>query len=272
MLREGGERIHNQAMIGAKARGMHKSYGSVDPLEWTRTTPWLALEDLDRSPALGDSLHLWWLPLDAGVAPGAEPRGAKRRLARQWLLRILGRYLGWAPEQIILATEAGGRPTLSMPDAPFEFNLSHSGERMLLAIGRWRCGVDVEWLGRTRDFPALARHVLGAAELEWFKALPASEQQRGFIRLWAAKEAALKALSRGTESLARVRFRVGAKGELEPVTLPDMAGDPSAWRVLEFTPEPGYQAALAGLAPTPDILGFRPVGAASAAIGNSDRG
>jgi 4'-phosphopantetheinyl transferase len=78
-------------------------------------------------------------------------RAAARRrwVAARWALReVLGRYLEREPATIELRFGERGKPLLADPAASLRFNLSHSGELALIAIGEGReVGVDVQLIG-----------------------------------------------------------------------------------------------------------------------------
>jgi 4'-phosphopantetheinyl transferase len=79
------------------------------------------------------------------------------------------------------------------------FNLSHSDDWALLA---WHpqqpVGVDIEWHLPLPDVDGLAVQQFTVAEQAWVRDAPAGEAREDrFYRLWAAKEAALKALGSG---------------------------------------------------------------------------
>lgn len=70
-------------------------------------------------------------------------------MAARWALRkVLGRYLERDPATIELRFGERGKPMLAKSDGSLHFNLSHSGELALIAIGEEReVGVDVQLLG-----------------------------------------------------------------------------------------------------------------------------
>jgi phosphopantetheinyl transferase len=109
-------------------------------------------------------LHIWHARLDAGEWPSAENLPAvereraaaihrddarRRWVAARWALReVLGRYHERDPAAIELRFGERGKPMLAESDASLCFNLSHSGELALIAIGEEReVGVDVQLLG-----------------------------------------------------------------------------------------------------------------------------
>jgi 4'-phosphopantetheinyl transferase len=127
-------------------------------------------------------------------------------VARSVLREILGERLACDPAQLGFATGAYGRPSLAAhPDV--SFNVSHSGERVLIALSTVRTvGVDIELANPSVDWrplidlvcaPEEARHILGA---------------RDFYRCWTAKEALLKAtgvgIGEGLKSIDLANARV----------------------------------------------------------------
>ncbi len=113
---------------------------------------------------------------------------------------ILAGYLGCRPEGVAIAPGLHGKPTLAGATGPcaFAFNLSHSGEEALLAVGRQRCiGVDIEQERPMTDLQILAGCVSSAQELAQFAALTPDRQLERFFRIWTCKEAAVKAIGAG---------------------------------------------------------------------------
>lgn len=162
--------------------------------------------------------------------------------ARAWL----GEVLGCAPEAVPLHRDAQGRPRLVGDAAGCDASWSHSGDRLLLAFGRGvGLGVDLE---RERPRPralALARRFFAPEEADWLAALPKQAREPAFVRLWCAKEAVLKAHGRGLAfGLQRLHFAeredVLFLADCDPAL--GAAGD---WQLHEWSPQPGYRAALA---------------------------
>jgi phosphopantetheinyl transferase len=86
-----------------------------------------------------------------------RPQARQRWIAARWALRrVLGRYLEREPAQIELHLGERGKPMLAEPETSLRFNLSHSGELAMIAIGEEReVGVDVQLLGsRPAEFYA----------------------------------------------------------------------------------------------------------------------
>ena len=174
-----------------------------------------------------------WQPHAAGVA--AEP------LARAWLAA----QLGVTPAALVLSRDGRGRPRLGEPHgAGHDCNWSHSGDGLLLALGRGvRVGADLERVRPRPRAQALAERYFTAPEARWLATRP--DRDRAFLRLWCAKEAVLKAHGHGLSfGLDRLRFEAH-RGALRLADCDAALGEPGAWSLRGFAPAPGYLAALA---------------------------
>ena len=88
---------------------------------------------------------------------------------------------------------AQGKPALLKPFAPLEFNLSHSGDCVLIAVTAGvHCGVDIERRRPIFKEQKLAEGLFSHREIEWL-----SRTENGFHRLWTMKEAIIKAIGHG---------------------------------------------------------------------------
>ncbi|SHG43492.1 4'-phosphopantetheinyl transferase family protein [Streptoalloteichus hindustanus] len=219
-----------------------------------------------------DECHVWWARPDAALAglvglfDEAERRRHDRflREADRWryvaghaLIRlVLAPLVGRRPAELAFSTVcrhcgAGhGKPRLT-PESGLDFSLSHSGDRVVLAVARGvELGVDVEELSR-RTEPELAEHVLSPAELSALDALPEDRRHAGFFTYWTRKEAVLKATGHG---LAIATRAVELSAPTEPPRLVRWsAAEPlnSPVTLHDLRPGPGHLAALAVLTDQP---------------------
>ena len=177
---------------------------------------------------------------------------------RAALRTVLGGYLGITPQQVELAYLPDGKPQLADPEmaAQLQFNLSHSGGWMLLALSRGvPLGVDIEIM-RPLDGQgwALAR-LFSAEEREWLAALPQARRDAAFITAWTMKEAVGKADGRGIRAQADTSALLGAwfgQTDAQPLRCGNLAG----YQIAQFNPAEGYCAALVLAAEQPAKLRF----------------
>src|SRR5690606_5394371 len=115
------------------------------------------------------------LPALAGHARRGRPAGGgSQRLAGTGGAGPPGRADGAAAvaPDWRLDAEDGGRPWLEGPDGQrLHASISHSGERLAVAVALRPIGVDIEVPRRERDLLALARHVFAPCEVEGLLAL-----------------------------------------------------------------------------------------------------
>jgi 4'-phosphopantetheinyl transferase len=206
---------------------------------------------LDPAPPTLARLERW---LDADERDRAArfvfARDARRFLiARGTLREILAAYLGATPDAVRFVYAAAGKPALAEPFTParVEFNVSHSGEIALYAIGSsGRLGVDVEQIRPLDELEALATRNFSAAEQRALFALPSAQRAAAFFACWTRKEAFIKALGDGLSyplEAFTVSFAAG-----EPARLLEVGGAPAAaarWTLVALDVGVGYAAAVA---------------------------
>jgi 4'-phosphopantetheinyl transferase len=124
---------------------------------------------------------------------------------RSALRIILGGYLRRDPAEIVFDYRLFGKPELACE--PLCFNVSHSGNRALIALSRHRLGVDLETiLDRRIDIAAMLPDVCHPTEVAALAA-QCETDSAPFYQLWTRKEAYCKAIGRGLQrSLQALRF------------------------------------------------------------------
>ena len=214
-----------------------------------------------------DDIHVWYAEADvspraiaaADALLGADERARAGRFVRTTdrarfvaahaMQRIvLGGYLGVGPDRLEFERGDHSKPKLAGDPAAcaLAFNLSHSGNRVLVAVsGGEAVGVDIEELRADIDVPALARLVFSPAELGALLEQTGEAQRTLFFRTWVRKEAVLKAIGLGFSAEPKdisVGYPyTGADGAL-PV---DTGGRPGTWGVRDV---PGLVGCLAAVA------------------------
>lgn len=133
----------------------------------------------------------------------------RQRLVRLCLRAELARQTQMAPEAFRFDYGPQGKPELRRQQGgPFAFNLSHSGDRLLLAVISGhddRCeynndlylGVDIERKRTNTDINAIYRHYFSAPEQAYLVSLDNVHKRDAFFDLWALKESYIKATGRG---------------------------------------------------------------------------
>lgn len=214
-------------------------------------------------------VHLWLCSLDvarsldqAVLSAEERSRYASREEAacgRTLTRHLLSRYAPEGPADWRFEAGRHGKPRLLAPSQPLEFNLSHSGQWLALALSPGvPVGVDVQALERHRPLQRLARRYYSAAERDALEALDADSYCREFYRLWSLKEAWTKARGGALPTaLGETGFRVegGTLVSLDPA----QTADSSLWSL-----EPGgYSLALCALEPGLSLRCRRWLGGAS---------
>ncbi|MBD2230728.1 4'-phosphopantetheinyl transferase family protein [Phormidium tenue] len=190
-----------------------------------------------------------------------RPAVQRQFLASRGCLRhLLSRYTGQAPAALTFAYGPKGKPELS-PDASSDgvvpkFNLSHSEQRLLVAISTAAdvraIGVDIEALRPVKCLPGLCRRYLTAAEAKTMLARSHPQADHHFLRYWTGKEACLKSLGIGiADSMQALELCLETPLTSRPtsvkvVTAPglDHPGPLYQWQL-----EPGYIGAIAVQSP-----------------------
>lgn len=184
------------------------------------------------------------LPVDASDLSADERARAGRFVfgtdrdrfiaGRAWVRRHMAAILGRPARALRLIADTHGKPGLDDPDRPIAFNVSHTRQRITLAVARDPVGIDIE--NRVPDdLDGVADLVMSPSERTAFAALATDRLRRAaFVRLWTRKEALLKAI--GTGLLTEPRTATVGLGP--PDDTPETVADPHvparAWTVRSF--------------------------------------
>lgn len=169
------------------------------------------------------------------------PRHQRRFTAARAMLRlILARYLNQDASQVTFTYGKHGKPQVES-SLHLEFNLSHSRDLALLAIGRqFPMGIDLEFFS-PRPYDGMAKHSFSPNESQLFSKLPAFLKPLIFFHIWAQKEAFIKASGLGL-AYPTQQFEV-------PVIPPsnELIRDnlhETQWQMISFMPQLACSAAL----------------------------
>lgn len=162
-------------------------------------------------------VHIWHCDLDAPAAiipkllevlSAQEKQKAEKFrslddrsrfiVARSGLRKILGNYLGIAPQSIGFSQNRYGKPFLADDNNRLRFNLSHSNELALIAVTiEGEIGIDLEYVNVNFEILNTAASVFSTVEMEMLRNMNLSLQTAAFFCGWTRKEAFLKALGQG---------------------------------------------------------------------------
>ncbi len=155
---------------------------------------------------------------------------------------ILGRVLGIRGQDVQIRFGGHGRPELEGADSDLNFNLSHSGSYVAVAIASGRqVGVDIELQHPQPNMLALGREYFCPREIHRLE----TDQERAqelFFRYWTLKEAYCKAIGKGLSG-GFPNLDVSSVGE---ETEPDDIRQEADVQMKILEAPVGYSAAIAG--------------------------
>lgn len=169
-----------------------------------------------------------------------RPQPRRRFIAAHGAVRVIvGGCLAAPPEQLRWRRGRHGKPGLAGAWTGRQVNLSHSGRLAVVAVCERRpVGVDIQRLPPGFDPDRLAARYFPEPEAGFVAAARPADRADRFVRLWARKEACVKA--------AGGRLM---QGMILPVTrnpVCDPGGAlPGPYRVRDVPAPPGFRAAVA---------------------------
>jgi 4'-phosphopantetheinyl transferase len=211
-------------------------------------------EDLDiwfePLAVCGDECRYYWSLLDGNERNKAlrfvRDLDRRRYVFSHGKLRlILATYLQQAPEKIVFAAQAHGKPFIICDESHgIKFNLAHSGDYLAVGVVRdYDIGVDIEaWMDGV-DYEAIVGLCFSDAERRFWRALPTEQKQEFFYRLWVRKESFVKSVGQGL-ALDVSRVNTELAGPSRFLSLPDGYGLPESWRLIDLKLAEGLSGAV----------------------------
>lgn len=117
-------------------------------------------------------------------------------VSRGALRNILGKYLGLSPAAVQFKATANKKPFVANSDKPIHYNLSHSGDWILLAVSDNEIGADVEFISDTFGYQEILKDNFSREETDLINP---NGGPGVFFLLWTRKEALLKATGQGLD-------------------------------------------------------------------------
>jgi 4'-phosphopantetheinyl transferase len=203
--------------------------------------------DLPVSPTLLATCQSLLNPEEAARAERRrQPQARQLFIASRGVLRqLLAAATGLDPQKLTITAAPGGKPEL--PGSGIAFNVAHSGNTILIALSHGgQLGVDVEHIDPARPFDEVAQHSCTPAEsLELFALNDIDQRRQAFYRLWARKEAIVKADGRGL-ALPFNSFALPlSPASSTPIHIAQPSGPARTFYVTDLPLEPGLAGAIA---------------------------
>ncbi|NBV42009.1 4'-phosphopantetheinyl transferase superfamily protein [bacterium] len=148
-------------------------------------SPDLAPMDLAELASLSESE----VQRAAAMPPYAKARFIRMRSA---LREILGDRLGIEPAGVPITINAMGKPYIL--GSPVHFNISHTADMGLIAVGEKPVGIDIEKQTNRPNMRAIAQRIFHPEELKRIEQTDGVLRQKSFFEIWTRKEAAIKCI------------------------------------------------------------------------------
>lgn len=122
-----------------------------------------------------------------------SPNAARQFLIGRFLIKkVLAKILGVTIQKIELKIVGNGRVEIAAPVVDLSFNLSHSGNLVVLAASNRPIGIDVEYLKR-RNFDEIAAEIFEPKQIKILSGLDDEKSRQClFYELWTRREALIK--------------------------------------------------------------------------------
>lgn len=225
-------------------------------------------EYIGGHPLSEDEVHVWRIGLEMAAVDFAKLQRVlskdesekadrfhfesdRRRavIGRGHLRLLLGEALDSPADGLRFDCDDFGKPRLPPSAGPsLQFNVSHSGELILIAITIGRSvGVDVEKIRTDFDFDEVASRFFSTHERRVLAALDGHAKSEAFFKFWTLKEAYLKARGVGLSAPldqcdVSTLFDKGPRPSME-------LGEAGEWTLRPLSVAADYAAALAAKGP-----------------------
>ncbi|MFA6945122.1 MAG: 4'-phosphopantetheinyl transferase superfamily protein [Pedobacter sp.] len=163
--------------------------------------------------------------------------------SRRAALRILlSRYLDIPAPEIEFITGVNKKPEIKAQLSSIQFNLSHSGDQILIAISDKAVGVDIERIDPDFNFSDILKHSFSEQEIEYME--QKGNRRELFFKLWTRKEALTKASSKGLDDdLSKIPCLDGSY-----TSRTELIGLEGTWNTSSFSINKEYECTIACLA------------------------
>ena len=148
------------------------------------------------------------------------------------LRKILASYLDIEPKFIDIKKGDYGKPYLA--EDCVNFNLSHTGNKFVLAVGNvGDMGIDLEQHRDRKNLSGLVAKCFSEEESIYWNSLSDMQKTQMFFRFWVRKEAFVKAVGRGI-ALGLEQCVVDPNNQACFLNIPAAYGLASDWKIVDI--------------------------------------
>lgn len=214
-------------------------------------------------PLAKRDIHIWKFKIDAAVkdvsvyqellSKDEEEKASKFRFTEDrerflWgriqLKRLLAAYLDENTEAIILNSTKDGKPFLvKKVHQHIHFNISHSGNLIIIGFSRAPIGVDVEMMSKQVEIKRISQNYFSLDERKAIDRVSKEKKEIMFFDIWTKKEAVIKGIGKGL-GIPLKSFNV-MDGEGQVKWNPGSNTPPTDWYVHSVDVIPAYKGAFA---------------------------
>lgn len=149
-------------------------------------------------------------------------------IARGMLKRIAGEYLGVPATEVKIKVGPNKKPFIfSNANLALDYNISHSGNWIVMAFGKGSLGIDVEQIQTSFNYESLLPACFSMKEQDFILNNPMSREL--FYRLWTRKESFVKATSKGLDDTLPLLICLDGQWELQ-----DQFSNGQDWETWSF--------------------------------------
>lgn len=180
-----------------------------------------------------------------------QEKDRQSRIISRAVLRILlGRYLATGPKEIRFQLDYNKKLLLQNISAKnLHFNVSHSGDWILIAFSINPIGVDVEQINTSFTYQNLLDFSFSLEEKNYLES--GINQHKNFYKLWTRKEALLKATGKGLiDDLISIPSLDGIHQNPEHII-----GSAESWQITSFEVDKNHLGSAAFM-PVKTVLRF----------------
>ncbi|HVM89006.1 MAG TPA: 4'-phosphopantetheinyl transferase superfamily protein [Puia sp.] len=161
-------------------------------------------------------------------------------VSRMALRLLLSKYADCPAKELIFYENVNKKPFLqNSHNGNVHFNISHSGDIILIAVANSDIGVDVEKIDKEFVFAEILEKNFSQEEIDFIKR--SGFYHENFYLLWSRKESLLKATSKGIDDNLKNVPCLDGDYYVDQI----VAGSNENWRVNSFTLSNEYAASIA---------------------------